>query len=57
MELQAWVDAVASGRPTPLATARDGLAAGAAADAVIASMHDGGRTVVVERPALDPPAT
>jgi myo-inositol 2-dehydrogenase/D-chiro-inositol 1-dehydrogenase len=57
MELQAWVDAVASGRPTPLATARDGLAAGAAADAVIASMHDGGRTVVVEPPALDPPAT
>jgi myo-inositol 2-dehydrogenase / D-chiro-inositol 1-dehydrogenase len=57
MELQAWVDAVAAGRPTPLATARDGLAAGAAADAVIASMHDGGRTVVVEPPALDPPAT
>jgi myo-inositol 2-dehydrogenase/D-chiro-inositol 1-dehydrogenase len=57
MELQAWVDAVASGRPTPLATARDGLAAGAAADAVIASMHDGGRTVVVEPPALDPPPT
>jgi myo-inositol 2-dehydrogenase / D-chiro-inositol 1-dehydrogenase len=57
MELQAWVDAVAAGRPTPLATARDGLAAGAAADAVIASMHDGGRTVVVAPPALDPPAT
>ena len=57
MELQAWVDAVASGRPTPLATARDGLAAGTAADAVIASMHDGGRTVVVEPPALDPPPT
>jgi myo-inositol 2-dehydrogenase/D-chiro-inositol 1-dehydrogenase len=56
-ELQSWVDAVAAGRPSPLATARDGLVTGAVAEAVIASMHDGGRTVAVEPPALDPPAT
>jgi myo-inositol 2-dehydrogenase/D-chiro-inositol 1-dehydrogenase len=56
-ELQAWVDAVAAGRPSPLATAGDGLAASAAADAVIASMRSGGRLVAVEPPALDPPAT
>ena len=56
-ELQAWVDAVAAGRPSPLAGARDGLVAGAVADAVIASMHDGGRAVAVEPPGLDPPAT
>jgi myo-inositol 2-dehydrogenase / D-chiro-inositol 1-dehydrogenase len=55
-ELQAWVDAVAAGRASPLATARDGLIAGAVAEAVIASMHDGGRTVAVEPPAPDPPA-
>jgi myo-inositol 2-dehydrogenase / D-chiro-inositol 1-dehydrogenase len=47
-ELQAFIDAVAAGRRAPLATARDGLAASAAADAVIASMHEGGRTVAVE---------
>jgi myo-inositol 2-dehydrogenase / D-chiro-inositol 1-dehydrogenase len=57
MELQAWVDAVAAGRPSPLASARDGLTASAVADAVIASMHDGGRAVAVELPDLDPPAT
>jgi len=51
LELQAWVDAVAAGRPPPLATAHDGLIAGAVADAVITSMHDGGRTVAVEPPA------
>jgi myo-inositol 2-dehydrogenase/D-chiro-inositol 1-dehydrogenase len=49
-ELQAFIDAVAAGRPSPLATARDGLVAGAVADAVITSMHDGGRTVAVEPP-------
>ena len=48
LELQAWVDAVATGRPTPLATARDGLVANAVAEAVIVSMHEGGRTVRVE---------
>jgi myo-inositol 2-dehydrogenase/D-chiro-inositol 1-dehydrogenase len=56
-ELQAWVDAVAGGGPTPLATARDGLVAGAVAEAVIASMHEGGRAVAVELPDLAPPAT
>jgi myo-inositol 2-dehydrogenase/D-chiro-inositol 1-dehydrogenase len=55
-ELQAWVDAVAAGRPPPLATARDGLVAGAAADAVITSMRQDGRRVAVQVPALDPPA-
>jgi myo-inositol 2-dehydrogenase / D-chiro-inositol 1-dehydrogenase len=47
LQLQAWVDAVAAGRPAPLASARDGLTASAVADAVIASMRDGGRTVAV----------
>jgi myo-inositol 2-dehydrogenase / D-chiro-inositol 1-dehydrogenase len=51
LELQAWVDAVAAGGPPPLASAGDGLVAGAVAEAVIASMHDGGRTVAVEPPA------
>jgi myo-inositol 2-dehydrogenase/D-chiro-inositol 1-dehydrogenase len=57
IELQAWVDAVAVGRPSLLATAGEGLIASAVADAVIASMHDGGRTVAVAPPALDPPAS
>jgi len=47
LQLQAWVDAVAAGRPAPLASARDGLTASAVAGAVIASMRDGGRTVAV----------
>jgi myo-inositol 2-dehydrogenase / D-chiro-inositol 1-dehydrogenase len=55
IELQAWIDAVVAGRPSPLASARDGLIATAVADAVITSMHDGGRTVAVELPHLDPP--
>jgi myo-inositol 2-dehydrogenase/D-chiro-inositol 1-dehydrogenase len=50
LELQAWVDALAAGAPTPLATVRDGLVATAVAEAVIASMHDGGRFVAVEAP-------
>ena len=41
IELQAWVDAVLAGAPTPLATGRDGVAASAVAEAVITSMHDG----------------
>jgi myo-inositol 2-dehydrogenase / D-chiro-inositol 1-dehydrogenase len=57
IELQAWVDAVAAGHPSPLATVRHGLIASAVADAVITSMHDGGRTVAVELPGLDPPVT
>ena len=52
LELQAWVDAVAAGTPSPLATAHDGLVAGAVAEAVIASMHDGGRVVAVDVPAV-----
>jgi myo-inositol 2-dehydrogenase / D-chiro-inositol 1-dehydrogenase len=56
LELQAWVDAVVTGRPPPLATARDGLVATAVAEAVITSMHDGGRGVTVELPTLDPSA-
>jgi len=48
LELQAWIDAASGGRPTPLATAREGLQATAVAEAVIASMRDGGRPVAVE---------
>ena len=50
LELQAWVDAVCAGRPTPLATAYDGVTASAVAEAVIASMHAGGRVTKVEMP-------
>ncbi|WP_037886445.1 Gfo/Idh/MocA family oxidoreductase [Streptomyces viridochromogenes] len=50
LELQAWIDAVATGSPAPLATAHDGLVAGAVAEAVIASMKNGGRTVTVQVP-------
>jgi myo-inositol 2-dehydrogenase/D-chiro-inositol 1-dehydrogenase len=49
LELQAWIDAVAAGTPTPLATAHDGVAASAVAEAVIASMHDRGRLTKVEQ--------
>ena len=61
LELQAWVDAVAAGRPTSLATARDGVLAGAVADAVITSMREGGRVwrwrrSDAPRPAFIPPA-
>jgi len=50
IELQAWVDAVLAGVPTPLATGRDGVAASAVAEAVITSMHEGGRVTEVELP-------
>ena len=50
LELQAWVDAVAAGHPSPLASARDGLIASAVADAVIASMGQDGRRTHVELP-------
>ena len=50
LELQAWVDALNAGTPSPLATARDGLAASAVADAVITSMHGGGGFVPVPNP-------
>lgn len=52
LELQAWIDAVTSGAPTPLATAHDGLVATAVAEAVIASMHNGGQVVAVAAPAV-----
>jgi myo-inositol 2-dehydrogenase/D-chiro-inositol 1-dehydrogenase len=50
LEVQAWVDAIQAGIATPLATADDGLRAGAVADAVVTSMHEGGRTVAVAVP-------
>jgi myo-inositol 2-dehydrogenase/D-chiro-inositol 1-dehydrogenase len=53
IELQAWIDALAAGTPPSLATAYDGLLANAVADAVITSMHEGGRLVTVALPALD----
>lgn len=49
-ELQAWVDAVVAGGPSPLASAREGLTASAVAEAVITSMHDAGRTIPVTVP-------
>ncbi|MEU9656220.1 Gfo/Idh/MocA family oxidoreductase [Streptomyces chartreusis] len=52
LELKAWIDAVVAGRPSPLASAREGLTASAVADAVITSMRNGGRTVPVSAPAL-----
>ncbi|WP_181780071.1 Gfo/Idh/MocA family protein [Pseudonocardia pini] len=42
-----WVDGLRAGSPSPLASAQDGLRATAVADAVVASMKDGGRTVAV----------
>jgi myo-inositol 2-dehydrogenase / D-chiro-inositol 1-dehydrogenase len=56
-ELQAWVDAVTAGQAPPLASARDGLVAGAVAEAVITSMGQDGRRVPVQVPALDGPVT
>jgi len=55
LELQAWINLLESGDSgqwTELATAHDGLVAGAVAEAVIESMHDGGRTVQVSVPTL-----
>jgi myo-inositol 2-dehydrogenase / D-chiro-inositol 1-dehydrogenase len=52
LELQAWIDAVTVGTPAPLATAQDGLVANAVAEAVIASMRNGGSTVSVEVPTI-----
>src|SRR5262245_3327961 len=47
LELQEWIDAIQDGRAATLASARDGMAAGIIADAVITSMKNGGRTVTV----------
>ncbi|MET0863250.1 MAG: Gfo/Idh/MocA family oxidoreductase [Nakamurella sp.] len=54
LELQEWIESLEAGEPareTALASAYDGLAAGVVAEAVIASMHDGGATVQVSMPA------
>jgi myo-inositol 2-dehydrogenase/D-chiro-inositol 1-dehydrogenase len=48
LELQAWVDAITAGRSSSLATAVEGLGATRAAQALVASMHQGGRTVRVD---------
>jgi len=55
LELQAWIDLLESGntgQPTVLASAHDGLVAAVVAEAVIKSMHDGGRTTAVIVPTL-----
>jgi myo-inositol 2-dehydrogenase/D-chiro-inositol 1-dehydrogenase len=50
VQLQEWVDSIAAGVRSPLASAQDGLTATVVAQAVITSMHDGGRWVAVEHP-------
>ncbi|MEA1796830.1 hypothetical protein U9L42_22475 [Rhodococcus qingshengii] len=47
-QLQEWIDALSTGRPSTLATAADGLRANLVAAAVIKSMHSAGATVSVE---------
>jgi myo-inositol 2-dehydrogenase / D-chiro-inositol 1-dehydrogenase len=47
IELQEWIDAIAAGRPSTLATAEDGLRAAVVADALIESMNSGGAWVKV----------
>lgn len=42
IELQEWIDAIAQGRPSQLASAEDGLRAALVADALVESMHSGG---------------
>jgi myo-inositol 2-dehydrogenase/D-chiro-inositol 1-dehydrogenase len=41
LELQAWVDGVRFGSPSPLADLDDGVRASAVAEAVVRSMHNG----------------
>ena len=48
LELQAWIDSLVEGTRSSLASAHDALRAGAVAEAVIASMRDGGTTVAVD---------
>ena len=48
IELQTWVDALRTGTPSPLATARDGLRASEVAAALTASIDAGGAFVPVE---------
>ncbi len=53
LELQAWIDGITGGQPSAdMASAHDGLVAAAVAEAVIRSMHDGGRTIAVKHPAI-----
>jgi len=53
LELQAWIDGIVCGQAAAeMASAQDGLVAGVVAEAVIRSMHDGGRTVAVELPTV-----
>jgi len=47
VQLQEWVDSIAAGTVSPLASAQDGLTATVVAQAMITSMHDGGRWVSV----------
>jgi myo-inositol 2-dehydrogenase/D-chiro-inositol 1-dehydrogenase len=51
-ELTAWVEQVTGSQTPdePVASARDGVVAAAVADAVVRSMHDGGRFTTVELP-------
>lgn len=47
IELQAWIDALRAGAPSPLATARDGLRASEIGAALVASIGAGGAFVPV----------
>lgn len=47
VQLQEWVDSITAGVPSPLASAYDGLTATVVAQAMIASMREGGRWVAV----------
>ena len=47
LQLQAWVEAVVAGRPSPLATAEDGLRAAEVCEAALTSMREGGAPVPV----------
>ena len=47
IELQEWIDSIAKGRPSTLATAHDGLRASLVADALVESMRTNGSWVKV----------
>lgn len=47
LQSQAWVDSLASGTPSPLASARDALNATRVAEALVQSMNTGGAIVAV----------
>lgn len=47
IELKAWIDSLATGAPSPLATARDGLRASEIGAALVASIDGGGAFVPV----------